>query len=1080
MRHLIQGGREGPLLPEIRAAIHQATSIEMAVSFIKSSGLSLIYDALAEAVERPDTRISILTSDYLGITDPQALRDLSLLVDRGADVRVFRAIADQSFHMKAYIFTQGPPAHPTRGTAFIGSSNISKSALTEGLEWNYRIDAAHSPSDLEGFQQMRSEFQVLLGRPESQNLTHAFIAQYEQSRVMSVRPVAPGSHDPEEPLPVPHRFQEAALSALADTRRAGHKRGLVVLATGLGKTVLAALDAASTGARRVLFVAHREEILLQAERTFQRAFPDSTIGAYRAGRYDTRADMVFASIQTLGNVRHADSFPPQHFDYVVIDEFHHAQALTYRRLLAALRPGFLLGLTATPDRTDQTDILELCDGNLVYRADLCAGIDAGLLAPFTYYGIFDSTVDYDALPWRNGRFDPESLSNKLATVARADHALQQWRQHKQSRTLAFCASQRHADYMADYFARQGIAALSVHTDSPTTRDDALSRLQGGHVSIIFSVDLFNEGVDVPLIDTVMMLRPTESKILFLQQLGRGLRQVDGKDRLIILDFIGNHRGFFNKPQALLGLDSTTTALTRFAADYEADRLELPAGCFVNYDLAIIKFLRELRHGATLVDYQDLKGALGRRPTLLEFARSGASLSSMRSTYGSWWELLDKAGDLDEAMEAPCLRRHVAFFREIETTRLTKSFKAVLLESLIELDGIREARTDQELATQAIEIFKRRPHLINDLPPKLRDLDAPDISAWTTYWRRNPINAWTGGNLARPARVWFASANGRFQPNFALGEGESHVFCEMLSQVVEFHFAAYGNRGHATTAPPRRSTQVAIFEDLQIACGHFRSGSSEALSYRTIASKYARDLTPRHFIARARGDSMAGGATPIHDGDYLLLQSATSSLATVRDGATIIVECNAAGTLEYMVRNVRHEAPGATSLIAANPQYLPISADGRMSVAAEVKAVIAPIDLSIGQQFSRNEIADLFGVPFNVGNWNSGHVRLRNGQIHILLATLDKRGRTASERYHDAFNADQTAFYWQSQRQTKPESSRARELIEHKHRGIEVLLFARPQKLGSDGMAAKFTYYGHLEHVRHEGARPIRFTWRLSD
>ncbi len=317
---------------------------------------------------------------------------------------------------------------------------------------------------------------------------------------------------------------------------------------------------------------------------------------------------------------------PDHFDYVVIDEFHHAAAPTYRRLLQHLRPRFLLGLTATPERTDQSDILSLCDDNLVYSRHLFDGIELGLLCPFHYFGIYDETVDYREIPWRNGRFDPQALSNKLATQGRARHALRHWREQGRQRTLAFCVSRKHADFMAERFRREGIRAEAVYRGSTLERSAALEQLEQGSLQVIFSVDLFNEGVDLPAIDTVMMLRPTESKVLFLQQLGRGLRLHPDKERLVVLDFIGNHQGFLNKPQALFEVGSSYRQLAEFGRRARDGELALPPGCFANYDLAIIEFLIRLQGKGPATDYQALRDSLSRRPTLAEFYRSGSSLA----------------------------------------------------------------------------------------------------------------------------------------------------------------------------------------------------------------------------------------------------------------------------------------------------------------------------------------------------------------------------------------------------------------------------------------------------------------------
>ncbi len=481
-----------------------------------------------------------------------------------------------------------------------------------------------------------------------------------------------------------------------------------------------------------------------------------------------------------------------HFDYVVVDEFHHAAAPIYRRLLQHFRPRFLLGLTATPERTDQSDILSLCDDNLVYTRRLFDGVELGLLCPFLYYGIHDETVDYREIPWRNGRFDPTALSHKLATLGRARHALHHWRDKAQDRTLAFCVSTAHADFMAERFRKEGIRAAAVYAGSSMDRGAALEALERGDLQVLFSVDLFNEGVDLPAIDTVMMLRPTESKILFLQQLGRGLRCHPGKRHLVVLDFIGNHKGFLNKPQALFDCGSRYQDLAAFGRRVRDGQLKLPPGCFANYDLAIIDFLTRLNGKGLETDYQALKESAGRRPTLTEVYRASAKLKDLRRTGSHWWALVRDQGDL-EPDEAGCLDRHGAFLREVETTAMVRSFKAILLESFLELGGFETPPRVEDLADRALHVFRRRRSFVDDIREDLRDLDRVNPAKWLAYWSANPINAWTGGNRKSAASPWFEVRDGRFAPTFAVADHERAVFQGMVQELVDYRLAAYEPR-----------------------------------------------------------------------------------------------------------------------------------------------------------------------------------------------------------------------------------------------------------------------------------------------
>lgn len=1070
---LVTGG-ESPFLPYLCQAISHAAEIDIAVSFTKTTGLRLLLPDLHAALVERKSRVRFLTSDYLDITDPEALRLLMLLHLQGAHVRVFESGGD-SFHLKAYIFARIDRQGILQGQAFVGSSNISRQALQAGLEWNYRIVFPGDP----GFLEVRNRFEELFCHPRTTQLTDAWIDAYARRRVVLTGAVAPGSLE-KEPPPEPTDVQRQALTALRETREQGNSRGLVVMATGLGKTWLAAFDAQQFNAKRVLFVAHREEILQQAAETFLRIWPVRSVGFYDGKSRDIEVDLLCASVQTLSRKQHHQQFPPDHFDYVVVDEFHHASAASYRRLLSHLDPKFLLGLTATPDRTDQSNILTLCDDNLVFEYSLSRGIRSGLLAPFHYYGIFDSEVKYEEIKWRDGRFDPEQLTNKLATLARARHVMKKWRELHQSRTLAFCNSIRHADFMAEHFKREGVPAAAVHGDSGLSRRQALDQLRAGTLQVVFSVDLFNEGVDLPAIDTVMLLRPTESRILFLQQIGRGLRWSEGKELLTILDFVGNHHSFLHKPQALFGIGPSYRDLAEFARKLETKQILLPHGCYVNYDLKLIDFLKSLESPGVEDDYRALRDALDRRPTILEFHRAGTPLAQVRQQFKCWFGLVAQMGDI---LAIPA--KQLNFLRELETTAMTKSYKMVLLEAFLELDGWRTAPTLEDLAACSWKRLQHRRALLADLPEEYLESNGGPPAGWLGYWRGNPVNAWIGGNRAN-SPAWFRVEEGRFVSTLNVEEEEMDSFSELVQEIVDFRLATYEARREPAVLPANVisietgrnwGTALPFFPNIPIACGHFRSGRSDREEYRTLVNNYGQLDPSRHFIARATGNSMDGGKYPIRDGAYLLLQLVTPQSAGSNVNHLIVLERqDESGDNQYLLRHVLKDSQGRYILRAHNPAYRDIDTSEDFRTIARLKAILDPLDLMIGQVIAREEIPALFGESFNPGNWNSGHVVLNDRKAHVLLVTLSKRGRSEDHRYIDHWIDDRT-FHWQSQNQSSPAEKRGREIINHQQLGISVHLFVRTERL-SAGKSAPFVYHGPVDYQSHTGAKPMSVVFSL--
>lgn len=1007
-------GGDNPFLPSLLEAINHADDIAIAAAFIRMTGIRLIQTALEDAIER-GARVRILTGDYLGVTDPQALRYLMLLQEQGADVKVFESQGKTSFHMKAYLFTRGEIAGDSEGCAFIGSSNLSHAALVSGLEWNLKADQAE---DQERFAHILSEYETLYANPSCKALSHQWIDEYIK-RIPDATKAPPATEpgqEEREPPPQPNAIQQEALEALANSREQGFRRGLVVLATGLGKTWLSAFDSQRMNAKRVLFVAHREEILRQAEETFVRIRSDVKVGRYNGQEKELNVDMLFASVQTLGRTSHLNLFGREHFDYIIVDEFHHAAARTYQRLLNHFEPRFLLGLTATPERTDQSDILALCDDNLVYLKDLFDGIESKILCPFTYYGIADE-INYQEITWRNGKFDEKQLENQLATNARARHNFRQWQEKHQSRTLAFCITIKHADFMADYFNRQGVRSASVHSKSEMRRNVALSLLEKCELDVIFSVDLFNEGIDLPAIDTVLMLRPTESKIIFLQQLGRGLRNSleTRKEKLVVLDFIGNHVSFFKKPEALLKVGVTTKDRKLFIDDVRKKTLDLPPGCFVNYDLESIRFMEQLiaTKGDKQVEvYRNLKESLDRRPSLAEFYRVGGSADTIRKDYGQWFALVKDEDDLDNE-EASCFSSYETFLRDLETTSLTKSFKMVLLEAFIELDGFVTPPTTEGLAIKSFEVLQRRRILLVDLLEKYRgveELTDKLLKPWHKYWMDNPINALVGGNTSS-ATAHFQVVDGVFSFKKSLSGSLADTFALMVQELVDFRFRQYESRLEQQTPaipaaiPDKVAIEIPFFADLKVACGHFRESPHDSanIQYRPLPSKYG-DLDPaKHFLARSAGNSMDGGDRPIKDGDLLLFEvlptdisryvSSTNEIrepggedAILSSLGTIVAEDRSGLGDQFLLRDLKIGQDGQFTLVAQNSSYPEIQLSSEFALIAKLKNIVDPLESQLHQIFMRADIPQLFGLDMKKSNWEQGHVCPKGEKDQFLLVS----------------------------------------------------------------------------------------------
>lgn len=576
---------EPSLGTELKAEIDTSDEVDLLCAFVKWHGLRLLEPEFARLRQR-SAPLRVITTTYLGATERAAL---DRLVNKfGAHVKVQYDAQRTRLHAKAWLFRR----HTGFDTSYVGSSNLSRAALLDGVEWNVRLSRVGTPSLLEKFAATfdtywnDASFELYDPARDRDKLDDALAEAAGRGRDNRVTISLSGLEVRAYP------YQQEILDAV-EAERIVHDRhrNLIVAATGTGKTVIAALDyrrlSEEAGRRpRLLFIAHRKEILDQSLRTYREVLAATSFGeSYVAGARPERWEHVFASVQSLTSYG-IENIPPDSFDVVVIDEFHHAAAATYRRLLDHLQPKELLGLTATPERADGLDVRSFFGGRTAAELRLWDALGADLLCPFHYFTIADGT-DLTRLRWVRGAYDEGELSNLYTgNRVRAEIIVRELRdkvlEPGSMRALGFCVDVAHAGYMAKVFNAAGVPALMVSGQTPQAeRVEAVRRLREGELNVLFSAEVFNEGLDIPDVDTVLLLRPTESATVFLQQLGRGLRRTPTKAVLTVLDFVGLQNKHFSWDRKLRAL----TGLTRRGVQREIDRgfPFLPAGCQIVMD-----------------------------------------------------------------------------------------------------------------------------------------------------------------------------------------------------------------------------------------------------------------------------------------------------------------------------------------------------------------------------------------------------------------------------------------------------------------------------------------------------------------
>lgn len=692
------------LADELIEGMQHASGIYIMTSFIMQSGVRLLAPHLKSAIER-GAEVKVLAGDYLFVTQPEGLQ-LLCDIDERLEARLWRSMGT-SFHPKAYLFDY----ENGEGLLIVGSSNFSMSAMRMGMEWNLAMNAKAEPYTfqvaLDKFMQnfyhdsttplnahtiANYEEEYRLRHRESPELTRLVASLEEEEYHSEKEAIADVSESAELLTNIqPRHAQLEALEALQKTLEEEYDKAMVVMATGLGKTYLAGFFGERF--KRILFVAHREEILHQAKASFSRIMPDRSYGIYNGAMKEKEADCVFASIYTLGMKKHRESFSPEAFDLIVVDEFHHAAAKSYQSVIDYFQPQFLLGITATPDRMDGKDVYAICDGNVAYQIHFLEAIRRGWLSPFRYFGVYDDT-DYSQIRWLGNHYDDEQLTAALLKESLAARIYEAWEEHKLTRTITFCSSIRQADFLADYFHNRGAEVVSLHSGTVgMQRGEAIRRLADGSLDVIFTVDLFNEGVDIPSVDTLLFVRPTESLTVFTQQVGRGLRLFEQKSHCHIIDLIGNYRNADVKLQLFADNDEEGAK----KGDAAAITATLPEGCDIRLDTKVIDLLAELsrkklpRREMLRQSFNDLKNELGRIPSYLELHLHGrANSREYQSEFGSYIGFQAWAESLSE-LEQDLFYRYEAWLKDVEKTVMSKSYKMIVLLAMLER-GVEEWMT----------------------------------------------------------------------------------------------------------------------------------------------------------------------------------------------------------------------------------------------------------------------------------------------------------------------------------------------------------------------------------------------------
>ena len=999
------------LLDVIQRELANSVSCRIATAFCSRSMLNLLINSFQSFTESGG-KLHLLTSIMNNFNKPDDLdhiqahvpkMELKVFYPGDEDVPARFRTAPPPFHLKCFLFEKRDGQH----ALIVGSSNLTYAGLVSNHEWNYysnsEVNLCFGAVDSHTiFEEAQDAFAVYWERdavplnPEFLDFyrplwEHARKAQAALDQELQV----PSDHPPE-----PRQAQREALQELDRRRWLGVEKTAVIAATGLGKTHLAAFDFKQSHLDNILFVVHRENILREAQKTFSWVLSKNEFGIVLTGNtgsenreraYRSRSN-VFATVQTLSRPNVLKLFSHHHFDYIVFDEFHHSEASSCQRILDWFRPQFFLGLTATPERMDGRDVLRFCDYDVAYEARLFDAIDSRWLVPFQYYAIYDGT-DYSQIRWTGMGYDEGQLEEQLSCDTRAELIacnLQKYLPAKgKVKALAFCSSKGHARYMSEQLCQRGFnSACLLGENSIEDRELAMRALQDEDdaLQVICSVDIFSEGIDIPSVSHVLMLRPTQSFTVFLQQLGRGLRKVPGKEFLVVLDFIGNFRNSYVAPLVLRGF----TTPEEYRRNGRPSEFQLPSECTVDADIEVQRVWDEdIKRVLTpktirerLADvYGELRKTLEHSPRIMDFFANPDACDPHQfvKTFGNWLRTKEAMDDLADNEKVLLGTPGEIFLQHIEKELSSnKSYKMVVLLVLLKTDPSRTEWTVAEIARGFKEHYLDHMEQMWDYVDMARSDDPVKFALGKVEAKLKAMPLYRLSNAE--ADHFLFDSNAR---TFAL-KRETHTFWkdagfrEMVSDRVLYALKRYfyrkkvdlseysfrpqdvlGTRraagGVAETRhdddEPTASIELPFFPNLKIACGAFREGTVAEAETITVENLHGNLDLERHFVVRTQGDSMDGGNTPIRDEDFVLLefidpQHAGSLTSGVR--AVAVEYRDDKNNLAYALKQISKDPQGRYQLVSWKPGLpaVPVKSEQMFPLARYVRTV-KPIDRQSG-------------------------------------------------------------------------------------------------------------------------------------